>query len=173
MTRRAVIVKWVAYALLTVAVFLVQEYLFPNFEIFGVSPILMGSLAVCVGMYEGAAAGAVYGAVAGVMMYAHPGSAELMYALIFGAGGAAAGVLCEHVLTKGLPSALLGALAANSLATLMFFVFVMWLPGRAELAAFVQVGLVEIAYSTAGVLLVYPAVRLIVRASGGGEGEER
>lgn len=162
--RRAV-VKWVVYALLALIVFILQEYLFSELKIFGVSPILLGSLSVCVGMFEGAGAGAVYGALCGAAMYARPGSSELMYALVFAAGGAAAGILCENFMTKGLPSALLLSLITNGLATLIFFVFIMWIPGRAGASALIEVGIIEILYSTAGALLCRPAVWFINHAA--------
>ena len=169
--RRA-IVKWVVYAVLLIVVFLLQEYVFSALRIFGVCPILMGSLAVCVGMNEGAGAGAVYGAVCGAVMYARPGSSELMYALVFAAGGVLAGVLCENILTKGIAGALLLSLATNALATLIFFIFVMWIPGRAGMTALIQVGLVEIAYSTAGTLVTWAPTRFISRAAKLSELEE-
>ena len=169
--RRA-IVKWGVYAVLLLVVFLLQEYVFSALRIFGVCPILMGSLAVCVGMCEGAGAGAVYGAVCGAVMYARPGASELMYALVFSAGGALAGVLCENIMTRKIAGALLLSLAANAAGTLLFFTFVMWIPGRAGLTALMQVGLIEIVYSTAGTLLAWPAARFISRAAKPGETDE-
>ena len=168
--RRA-IVKWVVYVLLLLAVFAVQEYLFPALRIFGVAPIFMGTLAVCVGMCEGAAAGAVFGAVCGAMMYASSGSSELINMLVYAAGGAAAGVLCESILSRGLPGALLLSLAANAAATVLFFIFVMWIPGRAGVSALVTVGAVEAVYSTAGVLFIWPAARGISLAANPGAEE--
>lgn len=170
--RRAV-VKWVIYGLLMLVMFILQEYVFSRLKIVGVSPILMGSLAVCVGMYEGAGAGAVYGAVCGILLYARPGSSELIYSLIFAAGGAAAGVFCENLMTKGLPSALLLSLAANTLAMLSFFVFIMWISGRAGPMALVSVGLPEVIYSTVGAVICEPPARFISRAAGGLPEDER
>lgn len=163
MTWRRTVLKWTIYALLAIATFLLQEYLFTRLEIRGVSPLLMGSLAVCVGMWEGSVAGAVFGGISGAMLYTMGGGSELFYAAAYAVGAAATGSLCEHVMNRRLASALLASLVTNAAAVITFFVMTMLIPGRAGLMAFVEVGLIEIAYSTAATLAAYPAVRFISR----------
>ncbi len=156
--------KWAIYALLAIVCFCAQEYVFAYLKIAGVSPILLGSLAVCVGMFEGGAAGAIFGGACGLMLYAAGGSSELLYAAIYAVGAAAVGSLCEHLMNRRLASALLAALCVNAAATLLYFTVVMLLPGRAGLDAFVTIGLLEIVYSAATALISYPAVRLIAKS---------
>lgn len=162
------VLKWTIYALLAAVMFLLQEYLFTRLEIRGVNPVLMGSLAVCVGMWEGSVAGAVYGGVCGAMLYTMGGGGELFYAAAYAVGAAATGSLCEHVMNRRLASAALCAFVTNAAAVSVFFVMVMLMPGRAGLAAFLEVGLIEIGYSTAATLLAYPAVRFISHGLRGG-----
>ncbi len=163
------VVKWVLYAILGVAAIIAQRYVFSRLDIAGITPILMGSLAVAVGMFEGAAPGAIYGCLCGFMMYTSGGNSELLYATVYASGGFAAGMLCDRLLKKNIAGAMLASLVVNAVAGLLYFIFLMWLPGRAGLYAMLRAGLPEIAYSTALMPLMYAPVRLLSRMAGSAE----
>lgn len=164
--KLALVMKWALYAALAVMTAVMQKYVFSRLEIFGITPLLLGGLAVCIGMFEGAAAGAICGGLLGAFMYATNTGVELLYALVYSCGGFASGMLCAQLMGKKLAVAMLLSLAINAAACVLFFILIMWLPGRAGLFAMLRVGLPEIAYSTAVTPLVYLPVRLLAKASG-------
>lgn len=164
--KLALVMKWALYAALAVITAVVQKYVFSRLDIFGITPLLLGGLAVCIGMFEGAAAGAICGGLLGAFMYATNTGVELLYAAAYSCGGFAAGMFCEQLMGKKLAVAMLMSLALNATACVLFFILIMWLPGRAGLFAMLRVGLPEIIYSTAVTPLIYLPVRLLAKASG-------
>lgn len=162
----ALIMKWVLYAAIAVIIAVMQKYVFSRLDIFGITPLLLGGLAVCIGMFEGAAAGAICGGLLGAFMYATNTGVELLYAAAYACGGFAAGMLCEQLMGKKLAVAMLLSLALNAATCVLFFVLIMWLPGRAGLFAMLRVGLPEIIYSTAVTPVVYLPVRLLAKVGG-------
>ena len=92
------ILKWSSYVLLIIIAYVLQTTT-SLFVIFGVKPLLLVPLAVCIAMFEGEFAGAIFGAVAG--LFCDLGSGQL-----FGSNGLvlmlcclAAGLLV-HVLMR-------------------------------------------------------------------------
>lgn len=162
----ALIMKWVLYAVIAVITAVLQKYIFSRLDIFGITPLLLGGLAVCIGMFEGAAAGAICGGLLGAFMYATNTGVELLYAAVYACGGFTAGMLCEQLMGKKLAVAMLMSLALNAAACVLFFVLIMWLPGRAGPLAMLRVGLPEIIYSTAVTPVVYLPVRLLAKVGG-------
>ena len=60
------ILKWSSYVLLIIIAYVLQTTT-SLFVIFGVKPLLLAPLAVCIAMFEGEFAGAIFGAVAGLL----------------------------------------------------------------------------------------------------------
>ena len=73
------ILKWSSYVLLIIIAYVLQTTT-SLFVIFGVKPLLLAPLAVCIAMFEGEFAGAIFGAVAG--LFCDLGSGQL-----FGSNG--------------------------------------------------------------------------------------
>ena len=67
MTRRMTTLKWVFYALWTLAFLLAQQLVFPYLRIAGVHPFILPSLAAIAASFEGKREGPVYALVLGLI----------------------------------------------------------------------------------------------------------
>lgn len=112
MTTKDFSIKWLAYALALLPVWLAHSFLLNRFPLFGVVPMLLPLAAVAVATLEGATAGAGFGLAVGVLFDAvTPGAAGVMtfaMALV----GLGTGLLAQYVLRQDL----IGCLICSALA---------------------------------------------------------
>ena len=121
------ILKWSSYVLLIIIAYVLQTTT-SLFVIFGVKPLLLVPLAVCIAMFEGEMAGALIGAFGGLLC-------DLSSALIYGFNGllflilcTAAGLLVFHLMRLTLTNALIFSLIALAVRDLLefYFLYVLW-----------------------------------------------
>lgn len=106
MTRRDIILKWIAYLLALAAVTVV------NFEVLGrlpiTQPLLLPVMAVAVGVLEGPRFGAAFGMAIGLVM-SSAGHRSLVCIPVLALIAWLCGLLAEHVLRRDLVGQLLSA----------------------------------------------------------------
>ena len=113
MTTKDFTVKWLAYALALLPVWLLEAFVLSRYPLFGVKPMLLPLCAVAVATVEGATAGAGFGLAVGVLFDAMapdliPGCMILLFALL----GLGCGLLAQYVLRQDL----IGHLICSALA---------------------------------------------------------
>ena len=161
--KRDLVVKWAIYVAAAIVFSVVETRLMPHIRVFGVSPGFGAALTVAVAMYEGAASGAVFGLVCGALEYLSPGNSELIYMLVYMLGGYAAGAMCSYMFNRSIVTAFLGVFVLNTVAVLLYFVFMIALPRHAGLSALATAGVAEILMSTAVTPVVYLPVKAVAR----------
>ena len=97
MTRRDIIIKWIAYLLALWLTAMVNYYVLPSLPIS--VPLLLPVLAVAGGTLEGAPFGAVYGMACGALMSGLGGLSALCIAAL-SAFGWIAGLITQYVLRR-------------------------------------------------------------------------
>ncbi len=158
MTTKDFVIKWAAYGLALVPVWLLEAYLFSAIPVFGVKPMLLPLCAMAVAILEGSAAGAGFGLAVGVLFDAvipgFPGLAILLMALL----GLGAGLLAQYVLRQDFWGCLIcSALALCAIDALR--ILARSLTGAAPLGPMLSLAGREIA----GSLCFTPPVYLLFR----------
>ena len=154
MTRSDFMIKWGAYALALVPVWILELYVLSRFPVLGVTPMLMPLAAVAVAVLEGATAGGGFGLFVGVLCDAAyhdtDGGMTLGVCLI----GVCAGALSRYALRQNLAGCLLCSLAGLlCISGMRVVVRLFW--QTAPLDALLRVGLPEVAWSLVFVFPVY------------------
>lgn len=116
MTTKDLLIKWAAYVLALLPVWLVDRFLLSSFPIWGVVPCLLPVCAAVVATLEGSVGGAGFSLVVGVLFESYqtglfPGGMVLLLTLV----GLGAGLLSQY----GLRQDLLGCLISSALALLV------------------------------------------------------
>lgn len=160
MTTKDFVIKWAAYGLALVPVWLLEAYLFSAIPLFGVKPMLLPLCAMAVAILEGSSAGAGFGLAVGVLFDAaapgFPGLAILLMALL----GLGAGLLAQYVLRQDL----LGCLICSAMALCVIDalrVLARFLTGAAPLGPMLSLAGREIAWSLCFTPLVYLLFRWV------------
>ncbi len=136
---------WGLYALLFLAVMLMQTTVFGRVRFFGVKLNLMPVAVACIAMQAGHEAGGIFGLAAALFWYAAGAEDGTMAMLLFTAIGILAGYLCDNFFAKRLLTALglcLGALVLHEgcLFLLRFYLgaadwpLLAWVPKTAGLS---------------------------------------
>lgn len=154
MTRSDFMIKWGAYALALVPVWILELYVLSRFPVLGVTPMLMPLAAVAVAVLEGATAGGGFGLFVGVLCDAAyhdtDGGMTLGVCLI----GVCAGALSRYALRQNLAGCLLCSLAGLlCISGMRVVVRLFW--QTAPLDALLRVALPEVAWSLVFVFPVY------------------
>lgn len=138
--RRSDVVKWLIYALGAAVVWAAETLLLNRLPIFGVIPVLLPLAAVAVGLWEGTAAGAVFGLCLGIFADAiYPGLPGGMTAGLCVMGWLT-GAMIQYRLRQNLPGYLICAVA--SMTALELF--------RALSALLSRLGPAQLIFSLAG-----------------------
>ena len=155
MTTKDFTVKWLAYALALLPVWLMECFLLSRYPLFGVKPMLLPLAVVAVATLAGGAAGAGFGLGVGVLFDAMtpgvPGLPILLLALL----GLGVGLLAQYALRQDFVGCLLCsvlALAALDALRIAFRLFT----GAAPLGAMLTLAGKEIGWSLCFVPFVYP-----------------
>lgn len=118
MTTRDFGIKWLAYSLALLPVWLLELFVLSRYPLLGVKPMLLPLAAVAVAALEGPVGGAGFGIAAGILFDASAGLSGLGVALLT-AIGLGAGLLARYVLRQNL----LGCFLCSVLALLFLDVF--------------------------------------------------
>lgn len=102
MTRRMTTLKWVFYALWTLAFLLVQQLVFPYLRIAGVHPFILPSLAAIAASFEGKREGPVYALVLGLVCDTlFTGAFPCFYAVVLTLSALLAGQAARRLIMPG------------------------------------------------------------------------
>lgn len=102
MTTKDFTIKWLAYALALLPVWLLESFVLSRYPLFGVKPVLLPLAAIAVSTLEGATAGAGFGLAVGLLFDAvTPGVPGVMI-LVLAALGLGTGLLAQYVLRQNL-----------------------------------------------------------------------
>jgi len=165
-TRWNLFVKWLAYGLTLIPVWILESLILNRIPLFGVIPVLLPFAAVMVGMMEGMQAGAGFGLATGILCdmiyYGTNGSMTIGVTLL----GAAAGLAAHRGLRQNLPGCML-CCAAALIITDMFRVLHRFLFHSVPLGPLLKVALLETVWSLVFAPAVYFLFRMTYRRVGG------
>ena len=151
MTRRDIVIKWIAYLLALGFVTVVNYYVLGPLPIS--LPLLLPVLAVAGGTLEGAPFGAVYGMACGAVLSGLGGHGALCIAVL-SAFGWIAGLTTQYVLRRDVWGHLICSIGALALWEL-WEVGSRFLTRVAPLEVLLRVGVPELLWSLAFILPVY------------------
>lgn len=158
--RTKKIIMWLLYALLFLAVMLVQNMLFGRLRVWGVKLNLMPVVIACIGLWTGHEAGGFFGLIAALVWSATGADDGSLSIVSFTLIGIFAGWLCDCVFSRRFLPAMFLSLAAVFLHELALFLLKYYL----ESASFSLLAWVP---ATAALsLLTAPALYLLAKAIG-------
>lgn len=102
MTTRDFGIKWLAYALALLPVWLLEEFLFSRYPIAGVKPMLLPLAAAAVATLEGASGGTGFALAAGVLFDAAQGTVPGVFTLLLTLMGLCSGLISRYALRQNL-----------------------------------------------------------------------
>ena len=158
--RYKTILMWVLYALLFLAVMLIQTVVFGHTRFGGVKVDLLPVAVACIGLWTGHEAGGLFGLIAG-LVWACTGADDGSLAVVsYTLTGILAGWLCDSVFSRRLVPALFLSLGACLLHQMALFLLKFYLES-AEPAMVLWVPM------TAGLsVLAAPVLYLLAKAIG-------
>lgn len=166
MTRQEFIKKWLYYTLLLLFIAFLQRRLFGRLRLFGVTPILMPLAVMSLASLEGAAGGAAFGIVAGVLStYLDDSSAWVVLLLCL--CGMLTGLLAQHVLSRsffGYVLCCLGALVLREGWIILSY----WYGGVAQPLVLLRVAVPELVCTMLVCPLIYVMYRFLYYRWGAG-----
>lgn len=112
MTTRDFTIKWLAYALALLPVWLLESFVLSRYPLFGVKPMLLPLCAMAVATLEGATAGAGFGLAVGVLFDAMNSGAPGVMVFVMALLGLGAGLLAQYVLRQDLVGGFLASVLA-------------------------------------------------------------
>ena len=162
MTTKDFSVKWLAYALALLVVWLADAYLLSALPFYSIKPMLLPLAAMAVATLEGSVGGAGFGMAVGLLFDAGtpgvPGVSVLLLSLL----GLGCGLLCQYVLQQDLVGCLVTcAIALCSIDALR--IALRLLTGAAPLPVMLSLAAREILWSLCFVPLVYLVFRWVFR----------
>lgn len=102
MTTRDFCIKWLAYGLALLPIWVAETFLFSRYPIYGVKPMLLPLAAVAVAALEEASGGAGFGLFVGVLFDAAQGAVPGAFTLALTGMGLCTGLLCRYFLRQNL-----------------------------------------------------------------------
>lgn len=160
--NREEIVRRVCFALLIVFTGILQNTtgLFPRF--FGVSPMLLIPLTVCVAMFENDMGGMLMGLFAGVVWDFYGTHADGFYSIILISAGYACSFLIARYMRNNFVTAMVFTFVASFVCvTLYWLLFVLPLGADGAVSLFMRKYLVTLIYTVAVSPLYYYFVRMV------------
>jgi len=110
--KRKTLARILVVAPLLLVTYILQSMVFTHLPIFGAKPLLL-PVAVCgVALFDGAAAGGIFGILAGILCDMSFNEPAITFTLLLTAVGVGVGLLSETILVRGFPSFLLVTLGA-------------------------------------------------------------
>lgn len=157
--RRAVI-----YALLMLALFVLQDLVISHITILGVRAMLIPAAVVAIGLMDGGMWGGFVGLAAG--FFCDMGYAEqtILFTVLFAAVGFFCGVLGKYLLHKGFVSYIVLFLLCMALITLCQMARFLFFTDT-DAAAVYRTGLIQLLYSLVWAVPVYFPCRTIASRS--------
>ena len=163
----------IAYGLMLVALFVLQDMVLVRIPVLGVRPMLVPSAVVAVGLFEGGLWGGMVGLVAGIFSDIAYANSVALFTVLLPTAGFFTGVLGKYMLHKGLVSFIalsLLTLAVIALCQMFPFLFFLDEDVRAFRAALLgsggdwpvwRTGLIQVLYSLILGMIVYVPCKLI------------
>lgn len=102
MTTRDFGIKWLAYGLALLPVWVAEAFLFSRYPLYGVKPMLLPLAAAAVAALEGASGGAGFGLAVGILFDAGQGAVPGVFTLALTGMGLCTGLLCRYFLRQNL-----------------------------------------------------------------------
>lgn len=160
MTTKDFFIKWLAYALALLLVWVLEAYLFSALPILGIRPMLLPLCAVAAATLEGATGGTGFGLAVGILFDAmHPGTPGLMI-VVMALLGMGTGLLAQYVLRQDLAGCLIcSALALCAVDALR--ILGRLADGSAPLGGMLELAGKEIVWSMCFAPLVYLVFRWV------------
>ncbi|MFA9380104.1 MAG: hypothetical protein ACERKO_03485 [Acetanaerobacterium sp.] len=155
------VIKWTLYTLVLVLSYIIGQD--PHlFSLWGVRPVLIVPVAVCVAMFEHEFSGGVFAVVAGILWGCSSDAVFGYYAILLLVLGVAAGLICSYGLSPNLLTALLLAGGSSLILGLLdfFFFYVLW-SYNGLMPFFLTRMLPTIALTALAVIPYYFIIRLI------------
>jgi rod shape-determining protein MreD len=116
-------IKWITYTIAFIFIFIFQST--PNIlpKIFGIGPLLLIPAVICVAMFEGESAGAIFGVIAGLLWDSQSGRLFGFNCLFLMLFGLAVGLLIQFLFRNTVVSTLLFTLVATIMLELLTWYF--------------------------------------------------
>jgi len=166
MTRRALLHKWLIYALALIPIFLLDWAVLPRYPLFGVHPTLLPLAVAAVATLEGPIPGAGYGLATGLLWTTtYAGVSSLQVALLT-LTGLLVGSATQYVLSQSIWGCLVcsaGALLVQEMLHILFFLFLR----TATVDTLVAVAVPEFLWTFVWTAPIYLIYYLIYRKVGG------
>ena len=102
MTTRDFCIKWLAYGLALLPVWVAEAFLLSRYPLYGIKPMLLPLAAAAVAALEGASGGAGFGLAVGVLFDAGQGTLPGVFTLALTGMGLCTGLLCRYFLRQNL-----------------------------------------------------------------------
>lgn len=163
MTRGDFGLKWTAYGVALILVFILNYYVLALLPL-GALPQLMVMMAVAVGVLEGPRAGAGFGLAAGLAAAA-AAHASPLWGAVLSLCGWGCGLLAQYVLRRDFVGFLPAALAAEALYCGGGVLF-RWVRDTADLAVLMRLALPEYLWTVVFAMPVYGICRFCCRHFG-------
>lgn len=160
MTTRDFLIKWFAYGLALLPVWLLEELLFSRYPILGLTPMLLPLAAVAVATLEGASGGTGFALAAGILFDAAQGQVSGVFTLLLALMGLCSGLLSRYFLRQNLIGCFLCSLLTLTAVDTLRVLF-RWARGVAAPAALLSLAGRELLLSLCFVPLVYLLFRWV------------
>ena len=102
MTTRDFGIKWLAYGLALLPVWVAEAFLLSRYPLYGVKPMLLPLAAAAVAALEGPSGGAGFGLAVGILFDAGQGVIPGVFTLVLTGMGLCTGLLCRYFLRQNL-----------------------------------------------------------------------
>jgi rod shape-determining protein MreD len=158
------VLKFIAYGLFLIILFILQAMVFPRLAIGGIKPLIIPIAVIGVSMFEGGARGCVFGLFAGLLCDISLDSPTIAFTLLLTAAGIIMSMLTQYVMTRGFPSFLFSSvilLMLSSFAQVCSLIVY----GYAGMGQLISPILKQTLYSMAFTIPVYYTIRRLSRRS--------
>ncbi|MDP4110103.1 MAG: hypothetical protein Q8878_08765 [Bacillota bacterium] len=156
-------IKWAAYGMLLLVLFLIETAYRFKLTVLGVRPDIIPFFIAALALYEGPGCAAVIGFISGLLCdFVQPGLDGFL-PLFYTAAGLGIGFVSEKYFRKNIFSALLLGASASVLLNLLRFIFYYALLFNASVLTGVKITFSELLLSLLFSPVVYYGVRLINR----------
>ena len=163
MISKKQVFQWILYAFILLFAFLLQTTLLSGLTLFGVHPLPVPVLVVCVSVFENPKQSAVYAFAAGLLCDAVIPPSEAFFSLFFLFAALLIGYVIKSLFRRNFITCALFSFGFLFLMDFFYFLFFYLFTAKAGFQALYTVALPEILFSLLFILPIYPAVRAVSR----------
>jgi len=168
-TAAKFVLKWLLFALTAILFSTLETRFLPSLRLYGASVGFGAALTVSAALCEGSCAGAFFGLFCGMLTYLSGGTSELVYMLLYMAGGYTAGMLGNFLLEHRVIPVISCTAVLVFITVLLFNLFFMILPGYTGISYVLIYCLCKAVLCAAFSPLVYLPICLLSRLFRGHE----